>query len=123
VNWDVVVNTDARPHEGDWDKLQLLVGRALTVVERRIAESQKPVLLVYANLLARYGRMDLLEKLRDRVGRPDGIPGLWLLIPGDHQAPMDGKAVPVPGPGQRVRIPESWLKNKHRSNGKAGVSA
>ena len=75
------------------------------------------MLLVYAGLLARYEQMDLLERLRDKIGRRDGIPGLWLLVPGDHQALMDGKAVPVLSPGQRARIPESWLENKHRANG------
>ena len=66
---------------------------------------------------ARYEQMGLLERLRDKIGRRDGIPGLWLLVPGDHQALMDGKAVPVLSPGQRVRIPESWIENGHRGNG------
>ena len=75
------------------------------------------MLVVYAGLLARYEQMDLLERLRDKIGRRDGIPGLWLLVPGDHHALIDGKAVPVLSPGQRDRIPESWLENKHRANG------
>ena len=35
----------------------------------------------------------------------------------DHQALMAGKVVPVLSPGQRVRIPESCLQNKHSGNG------
>jgi len=58
--------------------------------------------------------MDLLKRLRDQVGRRDGIPGLWLLLPGQHQALIDDKAVPIFSPGQRVAIPESWLRNEHR---------
>jgi hypothetical protein len=27
---------------------------------------------------------------------------------------IDGKPVPLIGPGQRTRIPESWLANEHR---------
>ena len=79
------------------------------------------MLVIYAGLLARYGQMGLLERLRDKIGRRDGIPGLWLLVPGDHQALMDGKAVPVLSPGQRARIPESWLANVHRANGKVSA--
>jgi len=59
--------------------------------------------------------MTMLERLRDRIGRPNGIPGLWLLLPGDQRAVMDGKAVPILSPGQRSRIPESWIGNRHRA--------
>ena len=114
VNWDLVLKTDAIPHAGDWDKLLLLVGRAMPLVEAQLSASDKTMLITYAGVLARYDRMDLLERLRDKVGRRDGIPGLWLLLPGQNQAVMDGKAVPILSPGQRANIPESWLQNVHR---------
>lgn len=114
VNWDLVLRADATPGQGDWSKLMLLVGRAIPRVEERLAAAEKTLLLTYAGLLARYDRMDLLERLRDQVGRRDGIPGLWLLVPGDQQPLMDGRAVPILSPGQRARIPESWLENRHR---------
>ncbi len=60
--------------------------------------------------------MDLLSRLSQRVGRRGGIPGLWLLLPGDHQALIDDQAVPLIGPGQRARITESWLRNEHRGS-------
>ncbi len=81
------------------------------------------MLLVYAGVLARYDQMTLLERLRDQVGRRDGIPGLWILIPGDQEALMDGKAIPILSPGQRARIPESWLQNVHRGNGNGDSQA
>jgi hypothetical protein len=114
VNWDLVLKTDATPHQGDWDKLMLLVGRAMPLIEAQVLASDRTLLMIYPGLLARYERMDLLERLRDQVGRRDGIPGLWLLLPGQHQALIDGKAVPIFSPGQRVPIPESWLRNEHR---------
>lgn len=123
VNWELVLKTDAKPNQADWDKLQLLVGRAVATVEARLGKAEKPLLLIYAGLLARYERMDLLERLRDKVGRRDGIPGLWLLIPGDHLAVMDGKAVPILSPGQRAKVPESWIDNDHRGNGRQGAHA
>ena len=76
------------------------------------------MLLIYPGLLARYDQMDLLSRLSQKVGRRDGIPGLWLLLPGDHQALIDGKAVPLLGPGQKALIPESWLQNLHRGDGR-----
>ncbi len=67
------------------------------------------MLVVYPGPLARYEQMDLLARLSQMVGRRDGIPGLWLLLPGDQQALLDGKPVPLIGPGQRVRVPLGWL--------------
>jgi hypothetical protein len=121
VNWDLVLQTDAAPYTGDWDKLLLLVGRALPLVEAQLSASDTTMLVTYAGVLARYERLDLLERLRDKVGRRDGIPGLWLLVPGEHQAMMDGKAVPILSAGQRATIPDGWLQNVHRANGNGGV--
>lgn len=117
VNWEAVIKTDAAPKGGDWDKLMRLVGRAMPSVEQQFMTADKTILLIYPGLLARYERMDLLERLRDQVGRRDGIPGLWLLVPGDHQALLDGKPVPLISAGQRARIPESWIGNEHRGRG------
>ncbi len=117
AKWDAVVNADATPGDARWDKFMILVKRAMPLVEQELSSVRKPMLVVYAGLLARYEQMSLLERLRDKIGRRDGIRGLWLLAPGDHHALLDGKAVPVLSPGQRARIPESWLENKHRGTG------
>ena len=102
MNWDNVLKTDATPQSGDWDKLLMLVGRAMPVVEERLLAAERTMLMIYPGLLARYDQMDLFSRLSQKVGRRDGIPGLWLLLPGDHQALIDGKAVPLLGPGQRA---------------------
>jgi serine/threonine protein kinase len=117
VNWDIVVQTDAKRNQGDWDKLLMLVGRAMPQIEAQLASPDRTMLIIYPGLLARYDQMDLLERLRERVGRSDGIHGVWLLIANDSQAMMDGRAVPIISPGQRARIPEAWLENRHRANG------
>jgi serine/threonine protein kinase len=130
VDWNLVLKTDARVGGKDWDKLMLLVGRAMPLVEERILQRQtsspqmtndkrqtinnKSLLLIYPGLLARYEQMPLLQRLRERVGIAGGIPGLWLLIPGSEAAMIDGKAIPVISITQRARIPDSWLRNKHR---------
>jgi serine/threonine protein kinase/predicted XRE-type DNA-binding protein len=115
VQWDLVLKTDAAPQRGDWDKLMMLIGRAMPAIEQRLLNAAKTMLVIYPGPLARYEQMDLLARLSQKVGRSDGIPGLWLLLPGDQQALLDGKPVPLIGPGQRTRIPESWLQNLHRA--------
>ena len=115
VNWDLVLQTDVQPNHGDWDKLMMLVGRAMPAVEQQLMQADKTMLVIYSGLLARYDQMDVLSRLSQKVGRKDGIPGLWLLLPGDNAAMIDGKPVPLIGPGQRTRIPESWLQNLHRA--------
>ncbi len=117
VNWDLVVQTDEKPREGDWDKLMILVARAMPLVEQEFLRAEKPLLMIYPDLLARYDQMAFLGEISQKVGRRGGIPGLWLLVPGDRQALVDGKPIPLIGPGQRARIPESWLRNLHRSDG------
>jgi len=116
VKWDLVLQTDTKPRHGDWDKLMMLVGRVMPAVEQKLLKAEKTMLVVYPGLLARYDQMDLLSRLSQKVGRDDGIPGLWLLLPSDTQAMIDGKPVPLIGPGQKARIPESWLQNLHRSS-------
>lgn len=115
VVWDKVVAADAMPNSGDWDKLLRLVGRAMPRVEAALGQSAQTILLIYPGLLARYHQLTLLERLREQVGRPDGIPGLWVLIPNDQQATIDGQPVPLLSPGQRARLTQSWLNNRHRA--------
>ena len=110
VNWELVLKTDATPYQGDWDNLMVLVGRAMPLVEERLMQTERTVLMIYAGLLARYDQVAVLERLREAVGRRGGIPGLWVLLAGDQQATLEGKAVPVLSPGQRVRVPELWLR-------------
>jgi hypothetical protein len=117
VNWELVLQTDALPYTGDWNKLTLLVGRAMPIIEQELTTVDQTVLIVFPGLLARYDQMTLLERLRDKIGRSGGLRGVWVLVPGDQQALIDGKAVPIISAGQRAQIPDSWLKNIHRSNG------
>jgi len=120
AQWDIILKADAVPGNEDWNRLMVLVRRAVPRVEATVMAAEKTVLMVFPGLLARYEQMDLLARVREKIGRPDGVPGLWMLIPSDAQTSlpvMDGKAVPVIGPAEWARIPESWLRNLHRSNG------
>jgi serine/threonine protein kinase len=122
ADWNLVLRADAAGPEGqDWRKLLFLIGRSIPIIEQQLNESQKTVLLVQSGLLARYNRLDLIERLRDRVGTSASrLHGLWLLLPADEQSvlpTLNGKPVPVIGPGQWARIPEAWIDNRHRAMG------
>lgn len=112
VDWDLVLETDARPYEGDWDKLLLLVDRALVLVNEQLVASDRTVLLSHVGMLARYDRLNWVEHWRDRVGSE--ISGLWLLIPNDRPF-INGKAIPLMSPSQKTMMPKSWLENRHRA--------
>ena len=112
VDWDLVMETDARPYEGDWDKLLLLVDRALILVNEQLAASDRTILLSHVGMLARYDRLNWIEHWRDRVGSE--IAGLWLLIPSDRPFIGD-KAIPLMSPSQKTAMPKSWLENRHRA--------
>lgn len=112
VNWDLVIETDARPYEGDWDKLLLLVDRALVLVNEQLVASDRTILLSHVGMLARYDRLNWVEHWRDRVGSE--IAGLWVLVPGDRPF-ISGKAIPLMSPSQRTAMPKSWLENRHRA--------
>ncbi|MFN9608732.1 MAG: BREX system serine/threonine kinase PglW [Pseudanabaena sp.] len=112
VNWDLVIETDARPYEGDWDKLLLLVDRALVLVNEQLVASDRTILLSHVGMLARYDRLNWVEQWRDRVGSE--IAGLWVLVPGDRPF-INGKAIPLMSPSQRTTMPKSWLENRHRA--------
>lgn len=114
VDRDLVFRTNTTAGEGDWNKLLMLVGRAMPAVKARLTQSDRTIPMIYTELLARYDQMPLLQRLRDRVGVPGDIPDLWLLIPGDTAAVIDEKAIPVISVTQRVCSPEGWLANRHR---------
>jgi hypothetical protein len=122
ADWKVVINADtATPDSRDWRNLMLLVDQAIKVVEAELSSADKTILLTYTGLLARYNRIDLLERLRDKIGFTHSkLHGLWLLIAGDEQSPLpllDGKPIPVISVAQWARIPKAWIANAHRSNG------
>ena len=117
VKWEAILAADVQGSDNR-ERLMKLVRLAMPKVEQTILAADRLVLLTYSGLLARYDQMDILTRLREKVGRSDGIPGLWMLIATDEQSSMpimDGKPIPVIGPAEWARIPDSWLRNEHRS--------
>ena len=88
-------------------------------VEAQLATSPKTLLLVNPGLLARYQQMDILVRLRDRIGRTGSpLHGLWVLVPTNGLAvlpTLDGQPVPVLSAAQWTQLTGAWIQNKHRA--------
>jgi serine/threonine protein kinase len=120
ADWKVVLRADAAPRQSeDWKRLLLLVSRAMPKVEEELSKSSKTLLLVNPGLLARYQQLELLVRLRDRIGRTGSpLHGLWVLVPTNSQAvlpTLDGQPVPVLSAAQWTQLTEAWIQNKHRA--------
>jgi serine/threonine protein kinase len=123
AKWEALVSADAKPGSEPWKKFMVLVNRAMPIVESSVVSGQssvesknskRSILLIYPGLLARYEQLGVLEKIRDEIGRSKGLHSCWILIPGDNQAFIDGKPVPIISPGQKTKIPDQWIRNEHR---------
>ncbi|SDF04755.1 Serine/threonine protein kinase [Mycolicibacterium neoaurum] len=106
ASWEVVLGADAKPKASeDWSRLVGLVQQALVPNwEERLANN-KPLLIVNAGPLVRYGMAGLLSTLLD-VGTPRPA-ARWLLVAkqGSQAVPLlEGKPVPL-GPSGWVELP------------------
>lgn len=117
IPWDLVLRADAAPGDSrDGQNFRRLLNLALDRVETQLAAAAPGAVLMLteAGLLARYDKLDLIERLREsaRVGRL-AARALWVLVPADDQRerPMlDGRTVPVLTPAQAVRLSSRWLE-------------
>jgi hypothetical protein len=119
ASWDAVLRADAAPADSaDGRRLRQLVHRALREAERELLAGTGTVLLAHPGLLARYDRLDVLERLKAAAGQPGAPAAVWVLIAAGAQSPLpviDGHAVPVITPAEWTRIPDAWLANVHRA--------
>lgn len=125
VDWERVLIADAAaPDSVDWSNLNRLVADAVVTAERELLDTEGVVLATDPGLLARYGQLGLLDRLRDRAGaRGTALATLWLLVPDDPQFDrpvINGSAVPVLGAGQWARVPAAWIENRHRAGAMSG---
>ena len=130
VSWDVVINADAADKDSqDGRNLQFLVTEAVKRLTEELGTNDKTLVLTRPGMLARYGKLDLISQLRERVGQRTGsdapdLHGLWVLVPTpDYQSmpTVDGQAIPVITPGEWARIPRDWLENHHRAAAAGGA--
>ncbi|WP_173008046.1 BREX system serine/threonine kinase PglW [Mycolicibacterium sp. P1-18] len=106
ASWEFVLGVDADPKgSGDWSKLAGLVQQAATPAWEEKLATGKPLLIVNAGPLVRYGMARLLSDLLD-VGTPRPA-ARWLLVAkhGNQAVPLlKGKSVPL-GPSGWVELP------------------
>lgn len=117
-SWDALVKADARTENDRATRgVAAAVNLAVPVVEAAIAEAAadapgqdpRPVLIVEASPLARYGRADLIRQWSD-LATPRGQ-AVWVLLPqvGATQGPLlDGVSVQS-SPNQYFRVETSWI--------------
>jgi serine/threonine protein kinase len=120
ASWQTVLRADSAAHDSaDWRNLMTLVRQAVPRVQGELVPRARTILVVNSGILARYGQLSLLEWLRDRVGRPGGLFGAWILVPADASSAMpsiDGEPIPVITRAEWLWLPDAWLANRHRSN-------
>lgn len=115
ARWDRLLDADGAA-EGSQvhQRLIILVDRALDSIEKQISAAGRHLLLTNVGLLARYGRLNFLDHLRDLLGRTGDFPQtLWVLVPSDQQhalPTLHGRPVPIATPGQWLRVPEAWIE-------------
>lgn len=122
MTWDLVLRTDAEPGSGaDWARLLHLVTLAWGERWTALVADPRPLLLVNAAPLARYGMTDLLSGLLDQSqARPAAR---WLLVPRTASAAaptLDGRPVPM-GPDRWIDLPVD-VAPLARAAGERGVA-
>lgn len=122
ADWGLVLQADAADRGSrDWRNLRRVVDRAVEGVVAELVAMERPVLLVFPGLLARYGRLDLFDRLRAACGA-GGAPGFVVLIAANRQSAMpviDGVPLPVVHASEWARLSEPWLRNEHRGRARS----
>jgi serine/threonine protein kinase len=127
VSWELVLNADAADRtDVNWSRLSSLVARSLTGVEAALGDHEGIVLIENPGLLARYGQISLLERLRERILAGGPPRGVWVLVPADWHAGrpvLDGVSLPTLTTNEALEIPPAWLANRHRADPHIGQAA
>lgn len=117
-SWEALVKADAQPENDRATRgVAAAVNRAIPVVESAIAEAAagipgqdpRPVLIVEASPLARYGRAEIIRHWSDLATRRGQA--VWVILPqvGANQGPLlDGISVQT-SPNQYLRVDTAWI--------------
>lgn len=115
ADWAKVLEADARKGERPWTRLLQVLDKALPTVEEALTQTAGVAVLTDVGLLARYGKMDLLERLREQVTRQatdTPLKAVVIVTPsrGAGALPtVDGQPIPVITQNQWARLPSGWL--------------
>jgi serine/threonine protein kinase len=116
ADWKLLLMADAADR-GDrrWNLLQRLVDRALPRVETQLYGTSGVAVVSGLGLLARYERVQVIERLRDALTRRDSghpLRGVVIVVPGEDPSArpvVDGHPVPVVTANQWAHLPSAWL--------------
>ncbi|MFF5929013.1 BREX system serine/threonine kinase PglW [Streptomyces hydrogenans] len=122
--WETLLKADvAEPGSRGAMKFAEYARTAWGTVEPRVREllapasGEGPVLLTETAVFARYDAMGVLDRLAEAARQ--GGRGLWLLVPQpdpSREPKLGPVAVPYQaGLGEWIDLPDSWVKNAHRS--------
>jgi hypothetical protein len=108
----------AGPH---WPVLKMLMQKSAKRLSARLLAATEPLVLTQPGLLARYQLDGFLRELVEGAQRDDA-PAVLLIVPtADDPGPAEidagvlpKLAIPTTSPGQRLQVPESWIRNVHR---------
>jgi serine/threonine protein kinase len=109
ITWSLVLDAD-RPDAASRDSTNLrrLVVKASQAIDARLAEDSKPLLLVDAEPLGRYGRLSQLETIADPATTRQAA--RFLLVPalGEGRLPQLDDS-PAPTTSGVQHLPSSWV--------------
>ncbi len=78
-------------------------------------------------ILAAYGELDVIDRLRGQTGLATSeLQTLWLVVFGSTAEALptvEGQPVPVLGASEWLDLPEPWLKNLHGQHLPTGTEA
>lgn len=119
ASWERLLEADAADRASrPWRILAQLAAEVVSQAERQLLDGPPVTVAVNLGLLARYGHLDLLDRLRDRLTRESGdqpLRALVVLAPGEDPTarPMiDGQPVPVLTANQWAHAPRVWLDGR-----------
>ena len=124
VLWPKALAADAAsPDSADFKNLLRLAARAAPAVYNEVLALRSPALLTRPGLLARYGLIEMMEKLAQTSGASGGPPSLWLLVPQSTpgRPQIDGHVLGVISAANWARLTDPWLANAHRAGGRSAA--
>lgn len=115
ANWGSVLELDSFPPDHrNWRILQGLASDAARALRDELLATKGTVLASRAGLLARYGKLSMLDEVRRQIevsGHDHALKGLWLLVPSAGGPPVvEGTPVPVIDENEWARVPLDWVE-------------
>jgi hypothetical protein len=126
VSWEKVLQADLATEGTDFANLRRLTHEAAGRLEERVLLAGPRVLAWNPGVLATYEEINVIDRLRMQAGRAAStLQTLWLVVfgpTGDAPPMVDGRPIPVEGPGEWLDLQTPWLKNLHRERLAAAAS-